>query len=111
MKKGEIYFVELEKTTGSEQGGKRPVMVLHEGMDNTVLIAALTTKTKRKLPVHVELDPEETGLNHKSIVLLEQIRPISSLKLEARLGFLSCPRKMQKIERGLRISLGLGKTS
>lgn len=107
MRKGEIYYVDLGKKMGSEQGGNRPVIVLYSGEGDNVVTAALTTKKKKTLPVHIELLPEETGLKHPSLVLLEQIVFIPKNKLTNKLGYLHSNKKWKKIKNGLKISLGL----
>lgn len=107
MNKGEIYFVDLMDKIGSEQGGKRPVMILFNGTNNIAITAALTTKKKRDLPVHIELLPEETGLNQTSYILLEQINLIPKEDLQNKMGYLQSTRKWDAIRQGFRISLGI----
>lgn len=79
IKRGEIYYADLDPVRGSEQGGYRPVLILQNNIGNTysptVIIAALTSKTKTKLPTHVKLK-EMKGLEKDSVVLLEQIRTL-----------------------------------
>lgn len=61
IKRGDIYYAELNPVIGSEQGGTRPVLIISNDTGNryspTVIIAAITgkTQTKAKLPTHTEV--------------------------------------------------------
>ena len=79
VKRGEIYYANLCPVIGSEQGGVRTVIILQNNTGNyyssTTIVAAITSReTKVGLPTHVKVIT--SGLNCKSIVLLEQIRTI-----------------------------------
>ena len=78
VKRGDIFLADLNPVKGSEQGGIRPVLVIQNDIGNkfspVTIVIALTSKiTKKMLPTHIELSPEQTGLNKPSIVLAEQI--------------------------------------
>lgn len=110
--RGEIYYVDLSPVIGSEQGGIRPAVVLQNDVGNlhaeTTIIAPLTTRVKHLLPVHVYIPPRTRGLDLErgSLVLLEQVRTVSKLRLRERRGV--CPPAiMERIDRALKISLGL----
>ena len=84
IKRGDIYFADLNPIRGSEQGGIRPVLIVQNDTGNkyspTVIIAAITSSLeKAKLPTHVQI--ESTMLEKCSIVLLEQIRTIDKCRL------------------------------
>lgn len=57
--RGEIYYADLDPHYGSEQGGKRPVIVIQNNTGNkfapTVIVAAVTSKVTKKpnQPTHV----------------------------------------------------------
>ena len=76
IKRGDIYYAELNPVVGSEQGGTRPVLIISNDTGNryspTVIIAAITGKTytKAKLPTHTEVKDIE-GLDRDSIILLQ----------------------------------------
>ena len=57
MKRGEIYHADLNPVFGSEQGGYRPVLIIQNNRGNqhspTVIVAAITSQPKTKLPTHV----------------------------------------------------------
>lgn len=112
MTRGEIYFANLDPTTGSEQGGTRPVLVVSREALNLnapiVIVAPLTSREnkKRLYPTHVELQAADTGLARASIVLCEQVRAISKNRLTRRVGAVSAA-KMLLVGDTLKIALDL----
>ncbi len=110
IKRGEIYYAELNPVIGSEQGGTRPVLIISNNTGNryspTVIIAAITSRqTKSKLPTHYDLNGV-SGLPADSIVLLEQIRTIDKKRLKERLARLD-GLIMEAIATPLLISVGV----
>ena len=81
VRRGDVFYADLNPVVGSEQGGIRPVLVVQNDVGNkyspTVIVAAITSQIdKAKLPTHVELQSEEYGLEKDSVILLEQLRTI-----------------------------------
>jgi mRNA interferase MazF len=112
VKRGEMYFADLNPIIGSEQGGVRPVLIIQNDAGNrhspTVVVAAITSKTKKSvLPTHYTL-PVESGLEVSSIVLLEQVRTIDKLRLERYIGQLD-EATMKGIDCALAVSMGIDK--
>lgn len=112
VKRGEMYFADLNPIIGSEQGGVRPVLIIQNDAGNrhspTVVVAAITSKTKKSvLPTHYTL-PVESGLEVSSIVLLEQVRTIDKLRLERYIGQLD-ETTMKGIDCALAVSIGIDK--
>ncbi len=110
IKRGEIYYADLNPVVGSEQGGIRPVIVLQNDVGNkyspTIIAAATTSKLyKAKLPTHIELSKDRTPLPKNSIVLLEQIRTIDKSRIKEKIGELPAE-VMQQINDALLLSLG-----
>ena len=113
VRRGEIFYVDLGKGIGSEQGGIRPVVIIQNETGNrfspTVIIASITSQqNKNNIPTHVKIKSEDYGLIKDSVVLLEQIRTIDKSRLKEKIGHLS-KRDMAKIDKALLISLGLHK--
>lgn len=111
ISRGDIYYADLSPVVGSEQGGIRPVLVVQNNMGNryspTVIVAAITScTTKAKIPTHVAISKEESGLRCDSTILLEQVRTIDRSRLKEYIGRLS-DRQMGKVDKGLLTSLGL----
>lgn len=63
--RGEIFYMTFKEQVGSEQQGGRPVIVVSNETCNkfspTVTIVPLTTKDKKPLPTHVELNIGRTS--------------------------------------------------
>lgn len=93
IKRGDIYYAELNPVIGSEQGGTRPVLIISNDIGNkhspTVIIAPITSRvhTKAKLPTHT-LIKDFDGLDKNSIILFEQIRTIDKQRLRKYIGML-----------------------
>ena len=113
IRRGDIYYAELNPVVGSEQGGTRPVLIISNDIGNshspTVIIAAITgrTQTKAKLPTHTEVKDVE-GLDRDSIILLEQIRTIDKQRLKNHMGTMP-DNIMARVDKALAISLAMTK--
>ena len=113
IRRGDIYYADLNPVIGSEQGGTRPVLIISNDIGNkhspTVIIAAITSRvhTKAKLPTHTAIKDFE-GLNKDSIILLEQIRTIDKTRLKEHIGMLDS-QQILTADKALLISLGLDK--
>ena len=110
LKRGDIYYADLDPTIGSEQDGYRPVLVVQNNIGNvhspTVVIVPLTTKIKKNhLPTHVSI-PTGDGVEEDSIALAEQIRTIDRSRLGEFIGRLD-DRLQAKIDKALAVSIGL----
>ena len=112
VRRGDIYYADLSPVVGSEQGGVRPVLIVQNDVGNrfspTVIAAAITSqRDKTKLPTHIQLQADDSGLVRDSIVLLEQIRTIDKRRLKERMGRLDS-QSMNQVDQALSISFGLG---
>lgn len=76
--RGEIFYMTFKEQVGSEQQGGRPVIVVSNESCNkfspTVTVVPLTTKDKKPLPTHVELNVE--GLPVYGTILCEQVQSV-----------------------------------
>ncbi|AZR71981.1 PemK family transcriptional regulator [Anoxybacter fermentans] len=111
IKRGDVYYADLNPVVGSEQGGVRPVLVIQNDIGNkyspTVIVAAITSKIdKAKLPTHVEIKAEQSNLEKDSVILLEQIRTIDKRRLQRQVTHLD-PEIIERVNEALEISLGL----
>lgn len=110
IKRGDLYYADLNPVVGSEQGGIRPVVVLQNDIGNkyspTIIAAATTSKLdKAKLPTHIDL-PQTVGcLPKHSVILLEQIRTIDKSRIKDKIGQLP-PNIIDQLNDALLISLG-----
>lgn len=111
VKRGDVYYADLNPVVGSEQGGVRPVLVIQNDIGNkyspTVIVAAITSKIdKAKLPTHVEIDSSDSNLEKDSVILLEQIRTIDKRRLQRQVTHLD-QGVIERVNEALEISLGL----
>lgn len=111
IKRGDIFYADLSPVIGSEQGGLRPVLIIQNDVGNkyspTVIAAAITSKTgKAKLPTHIDIYAEATGLLKDSVILLEQIRTLDKRRLKEKTGHLT-PAKMSEVDNAIAVSLSL----
>jgi len=89
IKRGEIYLVDLSSSSGSEQSGLRPVLIIQNDIGNqhspTVIIAAITSKVvEESYPIVIKVNEKEGGLDKESYVLLNQIRTIDKKKIDKK---------------------------
>jgi len=112
VKRGDIFYAQLNPVIGSEQGGTRPVLIIQNDIGNqyspTTIISAITSQiSKAKLPTHVEISAvKASGLEKDSVVLLEQIRTIDKSRLTEKVASLD-EETMAKVGKAVEISLGL----
>jgi len=91
---GEIYLANLEPIQGSEQGGRRTVIVFQNPnlarFTSTVLCVPTTTNLARLgLPGTCFIKQGEGGLNQDSVALAFQARALDASRLSRRFGKLS----------------------
>ena len=109
FQRGDIYFVRLDSSTGSEQSGTRPAVILQNDVGNahspTLIVATLTSKTEKKAaqPTHCLVEPEKL---EPSIVQAEQIFTIDKSRVQNFAGHLT-PEEMSRVDDAVKISLAL----
>ena len=114
MKRGEVFIAELTPRSGSEQTGRRPVVIIsNDGFNLTpnwrsIIVVPLSTSTSQALRTQTAiLIPQgEGGLLQNSVALCHQVTTLDRSKLSQRLGELTVI-KMSQIERGLKAALDL----
>lgn len=111
IRRGDLFYADLDPVVGSEQGGIRPVLVIQNDVGNyfspTVVAAAITSrKAKNSLPTHILLE-NVPGLAPTSLLLLEQLRTIDRKRLRGYIGRISTE-KMLEVDAALAISIGIG---
>lgn len=111
IKRGDIFYMDLGIGVGSEQGGRRPVLVIQNNIGNkfspVVIVATITSsQTKKKMPTHFALYEGQGGLAKQSTVLLEQINTVDKSRLEDKVGSLSSG-VLREVDKRLKVSLGI----
>ena len=111
--RGEMYFAHLDDGIGSEQKGRRPVVIIQNDIGNThsptLIVAPITSEiyNKSQLPTHYFLKADY-GLQKDSFILLEQIRTIDKTRIDKYIGRIP-EVHIEKINHALEISIGLNK--
>ena len=111
LSRGDLVLVDLDPTKGSEQGKRRPGVVIQNNTGNKhspiTIVAPVTSKYERLYPVNVEIKASESSLEKDSAVLLNQIRAVSiKHRVEEKIGSLE-RNKMEEVDDALEVSLGL----
>ena len=111
INRGDVFYANLGFDGTSRQGGIRPIVIVSNQQCNchSSIVSALcltTSKIKKRLPTHVSLLANETGLKKDSICLCEQPMSISKDNL---LSFVTRLKEehMRKVDDGLRCQLCL----
>ena len=111
MRRGDVYLADLNPVKGSEQAGRRPVLIFQDDLliaaTLTVLVIPFTTNlAMRKLPTCVFVPAAETGLREDSVAICHQMRALDKHGLIERWGSLSSQR-VADIERTVLRTLGV----
>ena len=106
--RGEIRWANLNPTSGHEQSGLRPVLILSNDVFNermqVVIAIALTSKQPRfGFPLALEIDSAE--LSKKSWALMGQVRTLSAERIGKKMGLVSIE-EIDRIIEGLNEIIG-----
>ncbi len=111
FRRGDIYYVQFGNTsTGSEQHGDRPAVIIQNDVGNTyaptLIVVPLTSNTEKKVtqPTHCLLENE--GLSMSSMALAEQIFTIDKSRVKRFVGHLTSE-EMGRVDDAVKISLAL----
>lgn len=108
MKRGDVCWARLEPRSGSEQRGRRPVVVVsHDAFNEadawrSVVVVPLTTSERQAArgPSVVPLGVEETGLDQGSLAVCHQVTTLDGAKLDSPLATLGTE-PLGRISRGI----------
>lgn len=104
VRKGEVYWVNLDPTVGAETKKTRPAVIISNDAQNKVgqryIVAPVTSVIKTIYPFEVKID-----INGKtSKVMLDQIRTVDHKRLGGKLCKLS-QEELHQIERAIKLVL------
>ena len=110
FRRGDIYMADLNPFKGSEQGGRRPVLLLQNNDGNyfskTLIIAPMTTQLKKlDQPTHF-LIRDNRALAAPSMVEFEQITTIDKSRVISYIGKLT-KEQMVEADDYIKVSLGM----
>jgi mRNA interferase MazF len=109
-RRGELWWADLEPVLGSEQGGKRPVVVVQNDVGNqrsatTIVVPVTSSVAKAWYRVNVQL-PDGT-LSKPSVAKCSQVRTIDKSRLAGAPVARLDSETLTRIDEGLLVSLGL----
>ena len=113
IRRGEIYFVNLNPVTGREQGGLRPVLVFSSNeMNKKPLVVTVVIGTKGcnvlvDYPSNIRVPAEESGLPMETVFLGFQIRSLDKSRFSDRPAGNLSKTYMNQIEEAVRFCLEL----
>ena len=88
MRRGDIYFAQLDPTLGADIQKTRPVVIVSNDSANRasslVTIVPLSSNTSRVFPFEVLLTSEATGLNKDSKAMAQQLRTLDKARLSGK---------------------------
>ncbi|MBI3637409.1 MAG: type II toxin-antitoxin system PemK/MazF family toxin [Candidatus Rokubacteria bacterium] len=114
MRRGDVFWADLRPRSGSEQRGRRPVIVMsNDGFNLTatwrslivVPLSASDAQAKRVSTV-VTLSAGVGGLSRSCVAVCHQVTTLDRAKLRERIGALPAA-AMAAVESGLRAALDL----
>jgi mRNA interferase MazF len=115
MRRGEIYWVDLEPASGSEANKTRPAVIVSNDAANraaeragrgVITVVPITSNVDRIFPFQVRLPAAECGLHDDSKAQAEQVRSVAVARVRRRAG--AVPRELLgKLDDALRTHLGL----
>jgi len=114
MKRGEVYWADLVPRSGSEQTGRRPViLVSHDGFNQTlgwrsIIVVPISTSSSqgKRVPTVIELSGAAAGLPKTSFAVCHQVTTLDRAKMTKRIGTLP-PESLRDVEEGLKAAMDL----
>ena len=114
MKRGDVYWADLVPRSGSEQMGRRPVIVVsHDGFNQTagwrsIIVVPLSTSLSqaKRGPTVIELSGGTAGLPKTSFAVCHQVTTLDRAKLAKRAGSLPSE-SLREVEDGLKAAMDL----
>ena len=114
MKRGEVWWADLVPRSGSEQRGRRPVIVMsHDAFNRTVkwrsiIVVPLSTSPRQagRGPTAVPVPRGSAGLARESVALCHQVTTLDRAKLGQHVGTLPAP-VLAAVADGLKAAMDL----
>lgn len=114
MTRAEVYWADLVPRSGSEQTGRRPVIVVsHDASNKTaewksIIVVPVSTSASeaRRGPNVVEIPSGSAGLPKTSLAVCHRVMTLDRTKLARRLGLLA-PDLIRAVEGGLKAAMDL----
>jgi len=114
VKRGDVFWADIVPRSGSEQTGRRPVVVVsHDGFNRveewcSIIVVPLSTSAaqRRRGPTAIPLPKGAGGLRKESVALCHQVTTLDRSKLVEQIGELPAA-TVRRVNDGLRAALAL----
>jgi mRNA interferase MazF len=114
VRRGEIYWADLAPRSGSEQTGRRPVIVVsHDGFNQTIgwrsiIVVPISTSASqgKRGPTVIEIPAGVGGLARTSFAVCHQETTLDRAKLTNRIGRLP-GEILEELAEGLKAAMDL----
>jgi mRNA interferase MazF len=114
LRRGDLYWAELRPRSGSEQSGRRPVVVVSHQIFNeaaawrsVIVVPCSTSELQRRRAATVVPIPRGAGgLRVSSVAVCHQVTTLDRSKLTRRIGSLPAD-YLREIGKGLAMALQL----
>ena len=114
MKRGEVYWAHLSPRSGSEQRGRRPVVIVSHNAFNenedwrSIIVVPLSTSRSqaRRGPTAPIIPRASAGLKRESVALCHQVTTLDRSKLVKHIGTLP-QMLLERIDAALEAALAL----
>lgn len=115
IRRNEIYLANLGNTIGSEERGKRPVLIVQNDLGNryssTTIVIPITKRVEEKnhIPTHIKIKPFGK-MKYEATIMAEQIKIIDKKRL---INFIDkLPKKyIKSVNNALKIAIDLQERS
>ena len=88
LNRGEIWLADLQPTRGHEPAAACPVVIISTNIFNhgpaDLVFVLPVTRTDRRIPMHVRIDPPEGGVSARSYIVCDALRSIAKDRLGPR---------------------------
>jgi mRNA interferase MazF len=114
MKRGDVYWADLVPRSGSEQTGRRPVIIIsHDGFNQvsawrSIIVIPISTSNlqSNRGPTVVALPAGAAALSKPSVAVCHQVTTLDRAKLTKKIGVLP-PGFLEAVETGLKAAMDL----
>ena len=111
MKRGDVFYADLDPTQGSETQKTRPVLIVSNDAANRaaalVTVLPLTSNVSRVFPFEVQLLASSTGLSKDSKAMAQQVRTLDKGRLAKSAAGHVPAELMAQVDAALRLHLSL----
>ena len=113
MRRGDVFWAGLAPRSGSEQTGRRLVIVISRDSFNqaanwrsVIVVPVSTSDRQRRGVTAIELPAGSAALAHNSVALCHRVTTLNRSKMSGFVGSLA-PALLRQVEGGLRAAMDL----